>query len=108
GGASTPEPARRALAGRVAVPPVVAIAGVRRAYVAGDLAKAIALARGIPSARPLLRELEKFSSAWRDGLARAGEPRSADAIAALSPRTSTKSWLEKHSARPWRCCRRAT
>ena len=83
GGASTPEPARRAVAGRVAVSPVVAIAGVRRAYVAGDLAKAIALARGIPSARPLLRELEKFSSAFRDGLARAGEHRSAEAIAAL-------------------------
>lgn len=92
--APAPEPPRRADAGGVVVSPAVAIAGVRRAYVAGDLAKAIALARGIPSARPLLRQLEKFSSAWREGVARAGERRVADAIAALERAEAADATLD--------------
>ncbi|HWE23475.1 MAG TPA: FHA domain-containing protein [Myxococcales bacterium] len=58
-------------------------ARARRAYAAGDLAKAIALARGIPRARQLLVDLETFGSAWREGLAHAADRRTAEAIAAM-------------------------
>jgi pSer/pThr/pTyr-binding forkhead associated (FHA) protein len=56
---------------------------IRAAYAAGNLTHAIALARAAPGARRLLTELDGFDAAWREGIARAGERRYAEAIVAL-------------------------
>src|SRR5919108_784867 len=72
---------------RAAVAPVTlsraAASRIRAAYAAGHLTQAIALARATPGARRLAGELEKFEASWREGLARAGERRARDAVAAL-------------------------
>lgn len=56
---------------------------IRAAYAAGDLTRAIALARAAPAAHSPLGDLERFSASWREGLARAAEHRAAEAIAAF-------------------------
>jgi FHA domain-containing protein len=60
-----------------------ALSRARGAYADGDLAKAIVLARGVPSMQSLLGQLEKFGAAWREGMAHAAEHRPMEAIAAL-------------------------
>ncbi len=59
---------------------------IAEAFLAGDLAAAVERARAAraePGAAALLARLERFASAWREGVARMEEDRSAEAIAAL-------------------------
>ena len=63
-----------------------ALPWIAEAFLAGDLAAALErarAARGESAAAALLARLERFASAWREGMARMQEDRSAEAIAAL-------------------------
>ena len=77
--AARASPARPTRRGPSAVP------GIVEAYLRGDLAGALDRARNSrePAASDMLARLDRFGSAWREGLARMEEDRPAEAIAAL-------------------------
>jgi FHA domain len=84
--ASVSAPGSRAAPVRPARRAGSALPRILETYLAGDVAAAIQQARGAraePAAAGMLARLERFASAWREGLARMEEGRTAEAIAAL-------------------------
>ncbi|MFL5311299.1 MAG: FHA domain-containing protein [Myxococcales bacterium] len=84
--ASASAPVARAPAARRVRPAASALPRIVEAYLRGDVDGALQLARGAradPATADMLARLERFASAWRQGLSRMEEDRTADAIAAL-------------------------